>query len=113
MKHQLDFERPIVELQNKLEELKKRYASKEGLAIVSLSIDEKSNAWKRNLETRKPGGIQWRINRADLPEYQIQGIPRCLVIDKDFRVVDLDAPHPSSPAIIKVLDGLLSKGSGS
>ena len=26
MKHQLDFERPIVELQNKLEELKKRHA---------------------------------------------------------------------------------------
>jgi thiol-disulfide isomerase/thioredoxin len=93
----------------KLELLKQRYAGNESLAIVSLSIDNKKDAWLKNLADRKPGGRQWLIDRASMPDYEIEAIPRCILIDKDFKVVDLNAPRPSHNAITNLLDRLLAK----
>src|ERR1043166_1264801 len=65
MKHQLDFEKPIVELQHKLEELKKRPQSQPSLdqevASIEAKIDEtrrqifsKLSAWDRIKIARHP-----------------------------------------------------------
>jgi thiol-disulfide isomerase/thioredoxin len=93
----------------KLEELKQVYASKEDLAIVSLSVDDTDKIWLKNLDQRKPGGIQWRIDRIGLSDYEVESIPRYILIDKAFKVIDLNAPQPSAKEIQAIIDGLLSK----
>lgn len=92
-----------------LEILKKKYENNPDLAIVSLSFDDTDKIWLSNLKERKVGGIQWRINRNTMPDYDIKAIPRFLLIDKNFIVVNLNAPMPSSPDLPGILDKLLNK----
>jgi len=92
-----------------LEELKEKYKSRTDLAIVSLSVDNNDPIWLKNLEQRKPEGIQWRIDRPKLAAYEVEGIPRFILIDKNFKVVEMDAPIPSDPGLIKILDRLIEK----
>jgi thiol-disulfide isomerase/thioredoxin len=90
-----------------LEIMKKKYENHSDLAIVSLSVDETDAIWLRNLATRKPPGIQWRINRAKLSEYEVESIPRYILIDKNFRIVEIDAPEPSAVELPERLNKLL------
>jgi thiol-disulfide isomerase/thioredoxin len=92
-----------------LEELKKKYENNAGIAIVSLSVDDSDPVWLKNLEKRKPGGIQWRIDRAELADYQVQTIPRYIIIDKNFKVADFNAGKPSEKALQDKLDRMLIK----
>jgi hypothetical protein len=40
-------------------------------------------------------------------QFKIDAIPRYMLIDKNGKVIDDDAPRPSDKAIREVLDGLL------
>ena len=91
-----------------LELLKKKYENEERLAIISLSIDDNDKIWLDNLQKRIPGGIQWRTIRTNLPDYGIASIPRYIIIDKNFRITNLNAEKPSSPQTAKVLDTLIN-----
>ena len=77
------------------ETLKEKYKANQGIAFVSLSIDDGTDLWKKNVEKRNADGIQWLINRNKLDAYNIVTIPRTLLFDKDFKVVDMNAPAPS------------------
>lgn len=98
----------LAEMPN-LELLKKKYENEGRLAIISLSIDDNDKIWLDNLQKRLPGGIQWRTIRANLPEYGIVSIPRYIIIDKNFRVSNLNAEAPSSSQTVKVLDNLINR----
>ncbi|KQB99381.1 TlpA disulfide reductase family protein [Pedobacter sp. Hv1] len=89
------------------EKLKQKYASQPDVAFVSLSIDDSEALWKESLTQRKTEGYQWLINRSKLQAYNIVTIPRSLLIDKNFKMVDMNAPMPSQPAAIKAIDELL------
>jgi thiol-disulfide isomerase/thioredoxin len=91
-----------------LELLKKKYSNESQLAIVSLSIDDTDKVWLDNLQKRDPGGIQWRTIRENLKDYGIVSIPRYIVINKDFRIANLNAEKPSSALTIKELDKLIA-----
>ena len=91
-----------------LELLKKKYSTESQLAIVSLSIDDTDKIWLDNLQKRDPGGIQWRTIRENMKDYGIVSIPRYIIIDKDFRVTNLNAERPSSPQTVKDLDKLIA-----
>jgi thiol-disulfide isomerase/thioredoxin len=90
-----------------LELLKKKYEGNQDIAIVSLSIDDTDSIWLKNLKSRLPGGIQWRIDRANLSDYQVQTIPRYILIDQQFKVIDFNAGMPSEKALHEKLDMLL------
>jgi thiol-disulfide isomerase/thioredoxin len=92
-----------------LELLKKQYEGNPNIAIVSLSVDDTDAIWLRNLEKRKPGGIQWRIDRAKLAEYDVQSIPRYILIDQNFKVANFVAGHPSEPSLQQQLEQQLKK----
>ena len=92
-----------------LESLKKKYDSNTGIAIVSLSVDDTDKVWLKDLEKRKPGGIQWRIDRPKLSEYEVLSIPRFILIDKNFSIADMHALSPSDTGLIKMIDALVSK----
>jgi hypothetical protein len=74
-----------------------------------MSVDDKQEPWLKNLGQRKPGGIQWHIDRAKLVDYEVVGIPRYILIDKDFKVAQMLAPTASDPKIEEYLNQLLAK----
>ena len=90
------------------EKLKEKYSGNSNIAFVSLSIDDNIDLWKKNVDARKAGGLQWQINRSALNDYDIVSIPRSLLIDSDFRIVDMNAPMPSSKEIDKAIEQLLN-----
>jgi thiol-disulfide isomerase/thioredoxin len=89
------------------EELKAKYKDNPSVVFVSLSIDDDKNMWQRNMEARKAAGNQWLIDRNKLSAYNIVGIPRTLLINKDFKIVELNGEMPSDPAAEKSINGLL------
>lgn len=91
------------------EKLKEKYKDNPNVAFVSLSIDDGPEVWKKSVEARQAGGIQWQINRSKLDAYNIVGIPRVLLFDKQFKVADMNAPAPSHAEAVKLIDALVSK----
>jgi thiol-disulfide isomerase/thioredoxin len=89
------------------EELKEKYKDKPWIEFVSLSIDDNMALWKGSVAKRKARGNQWIINRNKLMTYNIVGIPRVLLIDDNFKMVDMNAPVPSSKKLPGILDQLL------
>lgn len=93
-----------------LEEIKGKYSNNPNVVFVSLSIDDDGQAdeWKKNVAARKAGGLQWQINREKLNAYNITTIPRTLLIDKNFKMVSMNAPLPSSKELAATIDGLIN-----
>ncbi len=98
---------PCMEEMPSYEKLKQKYADNPNVVFVSLSIDDNEQLWKSSLSQRKAEGHQWLINRAQLQAYNIVGIPRSLIIDQNFKMMDMNAPLPSQAAAVKAIDGLL------
>ncbi len=88
------------------EKLKQKYAGRE-IAFVSLSIDENTSIWKKSVPARKADGLQWFISRNKLLDYNVVTIPRTIVIDRSFKIADLNAPVPSSKETEKLIEELL------
>lgn len=79
----------------------------QNIAFVSISVDEEKDhqKWKDFVNTEKLGGIQlfakgWSEFAA---YYKINAIPRFLVFDQDGKIVSVDAPRPSDPALKALL----------
>lgn len=94
-----------------MEKLAKHYAGNSKIEIISISIDEKQDKWKKKLEADKP---EWRqfivpdgFKSGLCKEYKINGIPRFMLFDKDGKILNIDAPRPSDASIINYLDSQL------
>ena len=74
---------------------------------ITESLKNISCANENDVMNRKAGGYQWLINRNKLDAYNIVGIPRILLIDKNFKMVDMNAPAPSSNKITGIIEELL------
>lgn len=94
-----------------LKELDKEYKDKE-IAIVSLSIDkmEHKEKWMTMVKDKNLTGIQimadkdW--NSDFVTAYNIKGIPRFILIDKEGNILDSDAPRPSDPRLKELFNNL-------
>ena len=66
--------------------------------------------WKKMVETQELGGIQLMADNGFSSEfikaYQINSIPRFILIDPEGKIVDPDAPRPSDPKLIEVFKEL-------
>jgi thiol-disulfide isomerase/thioredoxin len=95
-----------------LKEAEEEYKDK-NIAFVSISIDkpEDHEKWKKFVDNGKLGGIQlfaedaWKSSFTQA--YEINSIPRFILIGPDGNVVDADAYRPSDPALFEQLDKLL------
>ena len=85
---------------------------KKGINFVYVSIDENAAAWEK---ASKQIGLP-DVNSYILPnskksaiakQFNISTIPRYILISKDGKVINADAPRPSDPKIRKVFDELL------
>lgn len=94
-----------------LKEVEKNYHGK-NIAFVSLSIDAKNDhdKWKDMIKEKELGGIQLFADNSEtsqfVTDYEIQGIPRFILIDPEGNIVNSNAPSPSSPELISLFDEL-------
>lgn len=90
-----------------LEKLEKKLKKKK-IVFVSISSDENREEWKAFVKKNQLGGIQlnidgdWDFENA----FGVKFIPRFVLLDKKGKIVDMDAPRPSSPGIYEYLSGL-------
>ncbi len=95
-----------------LQKVEKAYHGK-NIAFVSISVDEKIDSWKKMVNEKKLGGIQLHADKAFKSDfvqaYGINGIPRFILLDKEGKIVDANAPRPSNPDLKKLLDKTLAK----
>lgn len=81
--------------------------------FVSISIDELKNRskWKKFATANSFKGMQliandgW--NSQWIKHFKITGIPRFIIIGKDGKIIDPDAPRPSSSESIATLNNLI------
>ena len=84
----------------------KLHSQFEGKDVVFLyvSFDRAADAWKNGIEKMDIKGVHFYpasdANQAVSQKYGITGIPRYMLVDKTGKVVNQDAPRPSSGQVI-------------
>ncbi len=84
----------------------KLHSQFEGKDVVFLyvSFDRAADAWKNGIEQMNIKGVHFYpaadANQAVSTKYGINGIPRYMLVDKNGKVVNPDAPRPSSGQVI-------------
>jgi thiol-disulfide isomerase/thioredoxin len=97
-----------------LKKLEEHYHGNKNVVFVSISVDKAKDheKWKKFVDEKELGGIQlfadsdW--NSEFVKGYQINGIPRFIIIGPDGNIVNADAPRPSSADIYATFDKLLN-----
>lgn len=92
-----------------LKKLEKDYHDK-NITFVSISIDEKSKyeTWRQMVKDKELSGVQlyFKGDESFPSAYQVQGIPRFILIDPQGNIVAADAPRPSDPNLVKLFNDL-------
>ena len=95
-----------------LKELENKFHGKD-VAFVSISIDQNKDEWKEFVKSEDLKGVQLFAENAFesqfIQDYGIRQIPTFIIIDKEGKIVNADAPRPSSDEITGLLEGLLKK----
>lgn len=97
---------PCIDELPAFEKLRNDYAD-QNINFVPVSIDTDLNAWKKYLQKHNLTENELVINRLDLADYKVITIPRYLLIDKDFKIITVFAPKPSSEELRKLIDQYL------
>ncbi len=83
--------------------LEKEYHNKD-ITFVSISVDEEKDKWKEMVKEKQLKGVQlfadkgWKSDF--VKAYNINGIPRFILLDKEGKIISPDAPRPSDPKLI-------------
>ncbi len=88
--------------------LKKAYKGK-NIAFVSISSDAKINDWlKASKEEALENANNFLLLNFDrspfVKQYSINSIPRYMLIGKDGKIINADAPRPSDPKLKELID---------
>ena len=92
-------------------EIEEEYVD-QNITFLGVSVDTDSVAWTNFIDEKELHGVHintgaWNTQMMD--DYAINGIPRFMVFDANGKVVDLDAPRPSSDELRPLFDGLLKE----
>lgn len=95
-----------------LRQLKKDFEGKD-LIVLGLSVDadKDKDKWKQMIMDEQLSGVQLFAGPGNVVSkyYKISGIPRFMVFDREGRIVTIDAPRPSNPALKALLDKILNE----
>lgn len=98
---------PCIQESPHFESLAKEYAGKD-IVFIPISTDTSKKAWLSFIKAHKKELKQYNtVDETIRSEWAIFYIPRFVVIDKDFRIVDSYAPRPSEEAAKRLLDSIL------
>lgn len=88
--------------------LQNAFKGKDSVVFVNVSVDQDRQAWEKAMLTYDAWkGIHLLSGPSIFKTYKIRGIPRYILIDKAGRIVNADAPRPSSDDIEKEIRQLL------
>lgn len=100
---------PCIQESPAFEALGKKYAGKD-IVFLPVSTDTTTKPWLGYLDAHKKELTQYHSNDVALKEsWAIMYIPRFILIDKDFNIVNAYAPRPSSEEISPLIDSVLNK----
>ena len=94
-----------------LKKLDEEYKGKK-IVFVSLSIDEMKNKdkWLKMVKDKNLQGVQIMADKAwnsdFVKAYNIRGIPRFILIDKEGKILNDNAPRPSNPNLKELFNSL-------
>jgi thiol-disulfide isomerase/thioredoxin len=94
-----------------LKKLDEEYKGKK-IVFVSLSIDEMKNKdkWLKMVKDENLQGVQIMADKAwnsdFVKAYNIRGIPRFILIDKEGKILNDNAPRPSNPNLKELFNSL-------
>lgn len=94
-----------------LEKVEEQFQGK-NIFFVSISLDNSKDRekWSNLVTQKKMSGIQLLADKEFdskfIKEYNIQGIPRFILIDANGNIVNAQAPKPSDPKLIELLNSL-------
>jgi len=78
----------------------KAFADKNDIILLYISTDKNESNWVKSLNKNKLSGYHARMVtdefRSDLTNYEIYGIPRYMIVNKDGLIVEPEAKRPSS-----------------
>ncbi|MCW3787768.1 TlpA family protein disulfide reductase [Plebeiibacterium sediminum] len=91
-----------------LKELEENFKS-EDIAFVSVNIDYQDFRWLGDVQNLHLSGLQWKVldSRAFKDQFNMKYIPRCIMLDKEGKVLRYKMSLPSKPETKEYLTHLL------
>jgi thiol-disulfide isomerase/thioredoxin len=99
---------PCLQEMPHFKELAEKYKNNQQIIFISLSIDVDRDIWKNKVRRTPIEMLEWNTSSSAMSMYSVTTIPKTIIIDKNFKVVDMSGPLPSSPEIRKYIDAILS-----
>ncbi len=108
--------KPCIEQFPAAQKLGEKYKDEDRLIFLTVSVDNKREAWLKGLKDHKPEGIQlWAEGgyaSSFTKRYGSLGVPQYVVIDRNGKIINFKAPRPDDePAISNLLNGMLARQS--
>ncbi len=105
--------RPCIAQAPFAEELHAAFKDNPNIAFVNISLDKDTLKWKQRIAEKhmtgihllSPEGIESDIQK----NYNVTGIPRFIIIDKNGMIVEEVAKRPSEKGVAKALSKLIDK----
>ena len=93
-----------------LVQLEKELEGKD-VVFIGYSIDEDKEAWKNWITTHEMSKVQlWTGRKGPIvDDYQVMAVPQFIVFSKTGKLVSLNAPRPSEPALKELIEKELAK----
>lgn len=90
-----------------LKKLEHKYKGK-NIHFVSISCDQDKAAWEKMVKEDKLEGIQLHFGKDQsfMDEYMIRGIPRFILLDREGKIIESNAPRPSNPKTVETFNAL-------
>lgn len=92
-----------------LQKIEQQFHNK-NIEFVSISIDYKKDhdTWQKMIDDNKMTGVQLYANedKEFAQGYRVTTIPRFILIDPEGKIVNSDAPRPSSAELVTLLESL-------
>ena len=92
-----------------LQKIEKQFHNK-NIAFVSISLDAKKDydVWRDLITSKNMGGVQLyaKGDKTFPTAYRVRTIPRFVLIDPSGNIVEADAPAPSEPQLLTLLNSL-------
>ncbi len=77
------------------------------ITFLSISLDSKEDSWKKKMTDLNMSGNQWISKDNTLAQtFDVRGIPRFLLFDKEGNVIEAEATRPSDPQTKILLQSL-------
>ena len=93
-----------------LKELQNKFKGK-NIEFVSISVDENREAWLKMIKEKELKGVQLLSDKSFdsqfVREYGITEIPVFILLDKEGKIINANAPRTSDPEIEKILENLI------